>query len=688
MRAFLDELRRRKVVRAALVYGATAFVVLQLADILAPALRLPDWTMTLIVLLLALGFPVALVLAWAFDLTGEGVQRAIEEPAAATQHAWLGSRTVIVVAGLVIFGIGLGAGWSFQSSPPSHARADTPTALAVLPFENLSGDEATAPFVAGLHDDLLTRLSGVGALRVIARASVRQYAEGAKPIRLIAQELGVYMVLAGGVQRLGDRVRINVQLVDGASEQQLWAERFDRDLTAADLFAIQTEITEAIARALSTRLTDAERSALGRRPTDNLLAYEWFLRGRAAFEQAHLGGKDHREAIAFFRRATEEDPRFAQAWAHLAATWMHDYYWRNVDEVAPAIDAVRRARAIDPELPEAYLAQALIHLYGMLDLHAALAELSAVTQGRAGSAEVLRIRAELLSRLGRSEEAIESALQAVALDPRSPATASRVALYLRGAGRYSEAIALIDGALALSPRSITLHLSAADLLASAGDWEAAKRRMREGFQAVPGGVAQLVDALLPRLDWIDNPHQLAYLFELDEFREALGRASLTESYEASSYQLAKARLHSQLGRADLARAHYDSARVAAATGVAEQRRVGRPQVQYYLPQLAFAYAGLGRFEEAIATAEEAVRMRPLSQDRWEGEYLLGVLAAVLVLAGEHDRASEILEGIIGRPGHATAVEPITPGLLRHVPLWAPLRSHPRFVRLLEDEPAT
>lgn len=679
--SLLAELKRRKVVRVGAVYAATGFAVLQAADILAPALRLPEWTVTMVVAILALGCPVALGLAWVFELSADGLRRTLPQPvpAAATQP-WLGRRTVLVVGALVLFGSGLGAGWFIRPEPRGGAGADR-ASLAVLPFENLSRDDATAPFVAGLHDDLLTRLSGVGALRVIARASVRQYEGSDKPLRLIAQELGVATVMAGGVQRAGDHVRINVQLIDGTTGEQLWAQRFDRDLTAAGLFGIQTEITDAIARSLSARLTDEERSALGRVPTGDVVAYELFLRGRAAFEEAFLGDKNHRAAIDLFREAAEKDPSFAEAWAQLAIAWMHEYYWRNVDDVAPARDAVRRARALDPGLADAALAQALIHYYGDLELRAALAELSDVRRGFAGSAAVLQLAADLLSRLGRTDEALATALRSLELDPRSPAAITRAASFLGDAGRFDEATTLIEGALVLAPRSITLHLAAAGVLAGAGDWDGATRRMHEGFRTVPGGPALLVDALLPRLAWIDNPHHFAFLYELDEFREALVRAEPADHYEAGSYHLAVAHLHAREGRPDRARVHYEAARAAALAGAAEQRRVGRPQVQYYLPQFAFALAGLGRFDEAVAVAEEAVAMRPLPEDAWDGQYLFGVLAAVLVLAGEHDRAIDLLEQILARRANA-AVESITPGLLRHAPIWAPLRSHPRFERLV------
>jgi len=333
------ELKRRKVFRVAAVYGAVAFVVLQVADILVPALHLPESFTTGIALLSILGFPIALVLAWAFDSTPSGLQRTdaattgeleaiLAQPAASRWPSGL-----LALAGVVALVVG---GWLALSSRPTTAvssagedsaapaaeagvetaesATDGPPSIAVLPFDNMSRDPETLPFTDGLHDDLLTQLSKIGSLKVISRTSVQEYRDSPKSIPAIGDELGVSYVLEGGVQRAGDQFRLNVQLIDAESEGHLWAEQYTGDLTVAGIFAIQTEIATQIAEALQAQLTTGQRESLARVPTEDLEAYESY---RRALENIREGYSEviFRTADRLADQALALDSTFAEAWA-------------------------------------------------------------------------------------------------------------------------------------------------------------------------------------------------------------------------------------------------------------------------------------------------------------------------------------------------------------------------------------
>jgi TolB-like protein len=363
--SFLAEIKRRNVFRVATVYAATAFVVLQVASLTFAPLHLPPWAMTLVVVVTILGFPIALVLAWAYELTPRGIQRTEPADAAAGgTHAWVGKRTVALTAALVLVGVGLGAGWFLRPAASGWiGGADDPATLAVLPFENLSGDDATMPFVLGVHDDLLTHLSGIDGLEVISRTSVMGYEGSSKTVPEIARELGATAVLEGGIQRSGDRIRMNVQLIDARTDRHLWAERYDRTLTAENVFAIQGEIAGEIAMALRAALTPEERADLASAPTADLEALDLYYRGSDLYERRIFANATAREAVSALEAAVAADPAFAAAWAMLARAraWLVREGMETDPE--PPRQALARARALAPDARETELAAVEVLYY-------------------------------------------------------------------------------------------------------------------------------------------------------------------------------------------------------------------------------------------------------------------------------------------------------------------------------------
>jgi TolB-like protein/Tfp pilus assembly protein PilF len=440
--SLFDELKRRKVIRVAVVYAATAFAVLQAADIMLPQMGVPPWALSLVVALVVLGFPIALVLGWALEVTPDGIKRTEAAPAAQVEQAatpaLLGKRTLVVAGLLVVLGVGIGAGWFLRPVPVAELATDARIAadksteslspagsgasVAVLPFANRSAEPDSTYFVDGIHDELLTELARNGALKVISRTSMMQYRDTTKNLRQIGEELAVATILEGAVQRSGQRVRINAQLIDARSDAHLWAETFDRQLTPENLFEIQSEIASAIAAALGRTLgVDTRAPAPMAAPTANAQAYDLFLRARAMAADPFRIESKIRVQIELYREAVAVDPGFALAMGELGLA-LTDLYWFQTRQDAHRREArewIDRALALAPNLPRLrwILARHLYH--GELDYEGALAELALAERDMPGSADVFGLRGWILRRDGRMEEALEALNAAVALDPLS-----------------------------------------------------------------------------------------------------------------------------------------------------------------------------------------------------------------------------------------------------------------------------
>ena len=358
---FLDELKRRKVYRVAVAYVIAAGGIIQLASAVFPAWELPSWALRLTVVMLLVGFPLALLLAWAFDVTPQGIRatptlaarswpRVCAPPSPAKHHAPCG-----------IWGIGLGRRGLFPSSRgPTRRRMEK--SIAVLPFENFSGKPENAYFADGIQDDILTNLSKIGDLKVISRTSVMAYRGKQKSVRQIGKELGVGAILEGSVRREGNRVRVNVQLINAQNDEHIWAEDYDRDLT--DVFAIQTDLAQKIAHELQAQLSPSEKAGMTRKPTENGEAYLAFVQAHDLQAAAVEDRAKANEAVQLYKRAIELDPNFALAIANLSIT--HSWIFHNFDpkdeQRALAAKYAERALQLAPEMPEAHLARGLFAL--------------------------------------------------------------------------------------------------------------------------------------------------------------------------------------------------------------------------------------------------------------------------------------------------------------------------------------
>ena len=407
--SLLEQLKRRHVFQVAAVYAVTAVGVVGAADAFAEGLSLPGWFLSVVTSLAILGLPVALVLAWAYQLTPEGLRR----------------------------------------DRASGNTNPAPCTIAALPFVNLSGDPANEYFSDGMTDEILTRLSQVSELHVISHTSVLRYRGTTLPLRTIAAELGVANLLEGRVQRAGNRVRITAQLIEAATDTHLWAETYDRDL--ADIFEVQAEVAGSIALALKARITDPERYRMARRYTSDMEAYDLYLRGLAL--TARAGSANLERAVELYRLAIARDPRFALAYCGLASAYLFQPFWGRVRPVlvlTPAWEAVQRAISLDPDLPDAYGARATLHLFGAHDMAAAAADSARALALQPGPWPLQGVAARYLVS-ERYDEALSCIDRALRFDPNSPLFLSYRALILGYRGDPADAEQVARRVIELAP---------------------------------------------------------------------------------------------------------------------------------------------------------------------------------------------------------------------------------------------
>jgi TolB-like protein len=470
MPSFFDELKRRNVFRVGIAYAVAAWVLLQVVDLVLDNIAAPEWIMKVFMLAVAVGLPLALILAWAFEMTPEGLkpERDVDRSQSITPQT--GRKLDRIIIGTLVLAVALLLADRYRHSETqsnvqqgisAESRQAAPSAdkpvheitdksIAVLPLANRSARPEDAFFAEGLHDELLTQLSRVAALRVISRTSVMGYAGTSKRMPEIGKELGVSTLLEGGVQRSGNRVRINVQLIEADTDEHLWAEVYDRELTAENLFDIQSDITRAIARALQAVLSGQEQQSLEQKPTENLDAYAQYLRGKAA---AATFGRDVPQidaAIAAYKKAIELDPKFAAAYAALS-TDLTERYWTigRVGDQGPSLKALDKARELAPDAPETLIAEGYYHYWGHLEYEPAIEAFDRALEARPGDLLAMRGRAYTLRRMGRFDDSIDTFARILTLDPLNGATAAEMAYSLSTVGRFDEAKAKIQQAKAL-----------------------------------------------------------------------------------------------------------------------------------------------------------------------------------------------------------------------------------------------
>jgi len=468
--SFISELKRRNVVRVAVLYGVASWVLLQVGDLLFGVLGVPPWGVRLLLGLLLLGFPLALIFAWVYELTPEGLKREADVDPASSVTAHTARRLDLLVIVLLIAAIGLVAADRFlnhreaaprssvaASQAPSPAlaagtqAAAAAVSIAVLPFVNMSEDKANEYFSDGLTEELLNVLANVQGMRVIARTSSFSYKGKEVKIADVARELNVDNVLEGSVRKSGNKVRITTQLIRATDSSHLWSETYDRELN--DIFKVQDEISGQVVDALKVRLLRADASVPEVGGTKVSAAYEAYLKGRFLKNQGE-GEDSLKGALAAFDEAIKLDPQYARAYVGRADTlWRlgSNGYVPVDDAFEKSRKAAQRAIEIAPDLAEAYLSLSNPQSMVDFDLHAATNSVERAVRLNPGSFDVQSSYASFLSSLARNDEAIAAARKAVELDPVSPVAHNDLSGVLGFARRYDESLAAARRAETLDP---------------------------------------------------------------------------------------------------------------------------------------------------------------------------------------------------------------------------------------------
>jgi len=466
--SFFAELKRRNVYKVAVAYAVVGWLIAQITTQIFPFLEIPNWIVRLVIVLIAIGFPIALVIAWAFEATPQGIQRtevADTMPATAGQkkHAWIFVVFVGAALSISLFFIGRYIGRNNAGAPELPAKS-----IAVLPFDNLSRDPDNAYFAEGVQDEILTRLAKVADLKVISRTSTQRFKSAPDNLPQIAKQLGVMHILEGSVQKANDQVRVNVQLINAMSDAHLWADTYDRKLT--DIFAVESDIAKTIADTLQAKITGSEKQMMTAQPTSNTEAYELYHKGRSLWEKR--SGDNIPKAIAFYKQAIERDPNYALAYAGLASAYIILPFWAGADRLdaySKAEDAALKALHLDSNLAEGHLALGKVYFW-KIDLAASLREYQRATELKPNDAGAHHwLGNDALAALGRFEEAIAEVKHAVELDPLSPVINTDLGTTFYYAHRYDESARQLRKTLEIDPTFFYAYFNLGIALQAKGD---------------------------------------------------------------------------------------------------------------------------------------------------------------------------------------------------------------------------
>jgi len=653
VKSFFAELKRRKVHRVAIAYAIASWLLIQIATQVFPFFEIPNWAVRLVVLVLVLGFPIALILSWIFDLTPQGIRRTEERSGSLAP---------------------LPAGAAASRNIPEKS-------IAVLPFENLSDDKENDYFAAGVHDDILSNLAKVADLKVISRTSVQQFKSGTRNLREIGVALGVAHILEGTARRAGNRIRVNAQLIDARSDAHLWGETFDREIT--DLFALQSELAQRITQALRANLSAREKTNLTTHPTRDILAYELFLRARELFHWAGSGYSYDKgaDALRLIDEAIKRDPQFALAYA-LASRLHSELFWFGYDKSTSRLEKAKAAAdaalELQPDLGEAHLAKAFYYYYGFRQYDVAQKHVTAAVRAIPNDADVLNTAGAIARRDGRWNTAVSTLEQARDRDPRNLSVLWSLFESYLALHEYTKADGTVNDALSVSPAADFFVLArSAIALFRDGDTaplRSALRKIPRSFD--PGGATSTIAlrlSLMERdVEEADRALAACTHEKLDDnglsgVAGALDGYTVPKSWYAGL--IAQAR-----GSESSAHAAFEQAKRAVRDDL-----VQCPNDAKTLAMLALIHAAVGEKNEALVAAARVGELLPIAKDSFDGPILATTLAAVSAKLGEKDSAIRQLESLVGVPNGPT------PGTLRVEPEWDSLRDDPRFRKLAASE---
>src|SRR5438270_4056488 len=644
---FLTELKRRKVYRVAVAYAIVAWLLIQAASILFPTFEAPPWVMKVFVTAVILGFPVALILAWAFELTPEGLRRSEEVvPRESKTHRPGSKWTAVIVTAAVLAAALLAFQFvrtrrlpAIESPNQTAPTAALDKSVAVLPFENLSSDKENAFFAQGIQDEIITTLSRISGLRVISRTSTAHYNSAPENLPEIARQLRVSNVLEGSVQKVGDRVHINVQLIQADNDAHLWAQSYDRQLT--DIFGVEGEVAKSIAESLQATLSPQEKARVEIKPTTNADAYVLYLRGREYQTRPDNLLQDFRSAINLYDQAIKLDPKFALAHARLSATASNIYHFYEPTETwkqkahAEALESLR----LQPNLGEGHLALGLYHYYMESDYEAALRELGLAAEALPNDGDVGLYTAAVERRRGKWTQAIAAYQHAEQLDPRHAITIYDASQTHFGLRDWRTAAERMDRVLALFPDSFNVKIQRAYIEFC---WKGSTAPIKSALESLPlnldpDGVVTFArwDVSLMDRDVVAAEKALAAC-QLNTIASQTG-VPLPKSYLQACVDLVR-------GDAAKARTEFETARP-----FIEKIVVNSPQDGTRRAQLGLLYAFLGRKEDALREGQRAMELKPITHDVIEGAVVEDFYTLTCARLGESDEAISRIQRLLTAP---------------------------------------
>jgi TolB-like protein/Tfp pilus assembly protein PilF len=673
MSGFFQELQRRKVYRVAAAYVIAAGFIIQIGSAVIPAWELPNWTLRLVIVLLLVGFPVALILAWAYDVTPEGIQVTPKVPGGHRRR----NVTLLVAAGAII---SIAAG--FFLLPRASARK-IDKSIAVLPFQNLSAEKENAYFAEGIQNEILTKLATVRDLKVISRTSTAKYQSKPGNLKAVAQELGVSTILEGTVQRAGDKVRVNVQLIDARADAHLWARSYDRDFK--DVLSVESEVAAQIADALKANLSPIESHVLAAARTENTEAYDLFLRGQYEFHQAEssLNADAYDRADAFYRQALARDPNFAEAAAELARNRLSRHWFvsplapAELEEVKSLID---RALALAPNSPEAHFALGLFFYWGHRQYEKALAEFNRTLELQPNNADARAFCAWVYRRRGEWERSLVDSQRAEQLDPRDSSIPTNIGATCNALRLWKDAERAELRALAVDPHNTQAAMFLVfTRLTTTGDVASARRALDdfpEVVKGIPGGAGG------PR--GATGPGDIGAVIGGPVYLDVIERR-FTDAFQAVEKRVInddRARLQQLAGRVaiQVLAGEPEAAKSMGeeALPLLEARFRDRPDDTFAMTELSWVYLALGRNADALRLSRQAADIISLEKDALAGANFQMGLAQIEARAGAPEEAIKRLRHLLSIPagGAASIVG------LKIDPVWDPIRNRPDFQQLL------
>src|SRR6184192_3016166 len=669
-RSFFAELKRRNVYKVAIAYSVVAWLLMQVASQIFLFFEIPNWAVRLVVLLLVIGFPIAFILGWAFELTPEGIKRTEELDQMPQQQsknrAWI---YVVIIAGAISIGLFFLGRYTASFRAGAQRTETFEKSIAVLPFENLSDDKANAYFATGIQDEIMTRLAKIADLKVISRISTLQYQSRPANLSQIAKQLGIAHVLEGSVQKVGEQVRVNVQLIRADHDSHVWAETYDRKLT--DIFGVESDVAKSIAQALQAKLSGHEEQAFGVKPTDNAEAYDAYLRGLAAEGESIRSVYPIQKAISFYKRAVHLDPDFALAWCKLSGA--HSSLYPSFgDSTEAAKRALETAQKLQPDSSETLLALAQYQYSELHDYDAARTNFLHVSKMLPGNSEIPAALAQIARHQGNWEEAVAYYEQALVLDPRNVELLTETADNYDDLRRFDNALKLYDRALEIRPNDLDLLASKAGICQAQGNLTEAGRCLSDvnaltpSYAAVPEKVTQLIF----ERNYREAVQLLETRFAQFQFGSELEVGAFQE-FLASSRLLA--------GDTAGAKASAEQAR-----NILEVLCKNQPDNDFPAIHLARTYAILGDKESAYKEAERVSAL--VQNDAFRRPGAEENLALIDASFGNNARAISIIAHLLQIPYQSSLyATPLTPALLRLDPTWDALRTDPTFQKLCQNK---